>query len=112
MSWRAHSSSKAFGSAIHSDEEVEFALGSAHFGQIKVEVADGIGTELLLFHALGLCAQIGQAADAVALKAAMQSGAGQARNGGLQGVEAVVERQQGVLAKGGGNGLLLLGEGC
>jgi hypothetical protein len=36
----------------------------------------------------------------VALEAAVKSGAGELRDGGLQGVETVVEREQGVFAKG------------
>src|SRR5262245_2005049 len=43
----------------------------------------------------------------MALKQAMQRGAGQRRDGGLQGVEAVVERQEGVPAERHGDGLLL-----
>jgi hypothetical protein len=43
----------------------------------------------------------------VALQAAVQGGAGELRDGGLQGVEAVVQRQQGVAAKGDDDRFLL-----
>ena len=51
-------------------EEVQLALGSLHFGDIDVEVADRIGLEL----ALGFLVprHLGQAADPVPLQAAMQ----------------------------------------
>ena len=43
---------------------------------------------------------LGQAADAVTLQAAVQAGAGQMRDRGLQAVKAVVQRQQRVTAEG------------
>nr|GFC23676.1 hypothetical protein [Tanacetum cinerariifolium] len=46
-----------------------------------------------------------QAAHAVALKTAVQGRARELRNSFLQGIQAVIERQQRVLAKGNGNGL-------
>ena len=48
----------------------------------------------------------GQAADAVALQQAVQRRAGQAWNRGLEGVEAIVERQVRVLAEGPGGRFL------
>ena len=94
------------GGAVDGDEEVELALGGAHLGEIDVEVADGILFELLLFGGRR-AVEIGQAADAVALEAAMQSGASELRNRGLQRIEAIVERQQGVFAESHDDGFLL-----
>jgi hypothetical protein len=50
---------------------------------------------------------IRQSTDAVALEAAVQAGAGEVRHAGLEGVEAVVERQQRVTAEGNDDGLVL-----
>ena len=63
-----------------------------------MEVADGIVLKLLFGGFAPFFAR-GQAADAVALKTAVQGGAAQVGNGLLQGVEAIVERQQGLLAE-------------
>src|ERR1700722_3827033 len=60
------------GSADDGNEKIELALGGAQLGEIDVEVTDGILFELLLFG--GRCTvDLGQAADAVALEAAVQS---------------------------------------
>jgi hypothetical protein len=85
-------SDRELGSAIDGDEEIEFALRGLHFGDVNMEEADRIGLELppRLFVAFHL----GQSADAVALEAAMQRRARQMRDRRLQGVEAIVERQQ------------------
>ncbi|KFG66558.1 hypothetical protein JH26_28490 [Microvirga sp. BSC39] len=50
---------------------------------------------------------IRQAPDPVALLAAMQRRAGQVRDRGLEGVEAVIQRQQGVPAEGDDHRLLI-----
>jgi hypothetical protein len=52
-------------------------------------------------------AHLWEPADPVALQAAVQRGSGQVRDRGLQGVEAVVQRLQGVSAKGDDHRLLL-----
>lgn len=63
-----------------------------------MEAAGRVGLEA---RALGLVAiDLRHLADAVALQAAVQRRAGQVRNGGLQRVEAVVERQERVTPKG------------
>jgi hypothetical protein len=59
------------GRAIHRDEKVELALGGADFGEIDVEVADGIGLELLLSGGKSAL-EFRQAADAVARQAPVQ----------------------------------------
>jgi hypothetical protein len=60
---------------------------------------------------VGLAAgDLGQTGDAVALQAAVQAGAGQMRDCGLQGLQAVIEGQQGVAAKRHHGGLFLARE--
>lgn len=86
------------GSAIHGDKEVELAFGRAHFGQIDMEVADGIFFKLLFLARAGAI-EIRQAANAVALQAAMKGRASEVRKARLQGVEAVIQRQKGVFAE-------------
>jgi hypothetical protein len=62
-----------------------------------VEVAERIALELAL---VGLIAfDLRQAADAVALKAAVQRRARQVRDRGLERIKAVVERQERVARK-------------
>ena len=89
---------------IDGHDEIEPAFGGAHFSQIDVEVADRIPLELLPcgLVALGLR----QSANAMAQKTAMQRGTRQLRNGGLEGIQAIVQRQQGVHAKGHADGFL------
>jgi hypothetical protein len=56
--------------AVDGDEQVELAFGGTGLGDVDVEVADGVGLELL---AGGVVAfHFGQAADAVASEAAVQ----------------------------------------
>ncbi|AMB45849.1 hypothetical protein Y590_13085 [Methylobacterium sp. AMS5] len=75
-------------------EQVQLALFGADLCDIDMEVADRILLEALL---LGLVAfDFRQAADAVPLQAPVQAGAGQMGDRGLQTVEAVVQRQQGM----------------
>jgi hypothetical protein len=97
------------GSAVDRDEEVEFSLLGADLCQIDMEVTDGIGFELLAGRAG--CIEMGQSADAVALEATVKGGAGELRDGGLESVEAVIKRQERVLAKGHDDGLLLTSQG-
>jgi hypothetical protein len=51
-------------------EQIELAFLGAHLGDIKMEVADRIGRELLLERFVAF--RLWQAADSVALKATMQ----------------------------------------
>ena len=51
--------------------------------------------------------QFRQSADAMTLKTAVQGGAGELRDSGLQGVETVVQGQERVLAEGHANSLFL-----
>ena len=81
-----------FACAINGDIEVQLAFGSLHLGDIDMKIADRIGLELLLDRLDAF--DIGQAADTMALQAAMQRRACQLRDRQVQGVEAIVERQQ------------------
>src|SRR5262245_34985812 len=74
----------------------------------NVEEADRVCLELLL--GLLLAVDLWQPTDAVALIAAMQRGSRQMGDGGLQRVEAIVERQQGMLAESDGDGFFVLSE--
>jgi hypothetical protein len=91
--------------AVDGDEEVEFALLGADLGDVDVEVADWVALELALVRLVAV--DLGKARDAVALKAAMQRRSRQLREGGLEGVEAIVERQERVPPECDDNGLIL-----
>ena len=82
---------------VDRDIEIELAFGGADLGDVDVEVADRVGLELAL--RLLVACHLGQPADPVSLEAAMQRRAGQMRDRRLQGVKAVVERQQGMFAE-------------
>jgi hypothetical protein len=91
--------------AVDGHEEMEFAFGSAHLGQFDMEVADGVVLEFL---PVGLAAfHFRKTADTVPLQTTMQRRTGQPGNGGLEGIETVIQRQQGVFAKGNDNCLFL-----
>jgi hypothetical protein len=70
-----------------------------------VEEADRVTLELGTPRLVAVGAR--QAREAVALQTAVQAGAGQVRDGGLQRVEAVVQRQQRVAPERNDDGLLL-----
>ena len=74
-------------------------------GDVYVEEADRIGLERFLGRLVAF--DFRQPADAVALIAAMQGRTRQVRDGGLQGIEAIVERQKRVSAESHGDGLFL-----
>ena len=86
-------------------KQVELAFCGLHFGDVDVEEADRIGLELLLRGLVAL--DLRQPADPMALQTAMQRRAGQVRDGGLKGVEAIVERQQRMPPEGDDDRLLL-----
>lgn len=73
-----------------------------------MDVADRVRLELLAPGPVAI--PVGQPGDVVPLQAAMQRRAGQLRDRGLKSVEAIVERQQGMPAKGNDNGFLLTGK--
>jgi hypothetical protein len=90
--------------AADGHEEVELALLGPDLGDVDLEKADGVGLEALASRLVAI--GLGQARDAVALEAAKQSRARQVRDGGLQGVAAVVQRRQRVAAEGDDDRLL------
>jgi hypothetical protein len=70
-----------------------------------MKVADRIGLEFAFGG--GFAFQLGQPRDPVALQAPMQRRARQMRDGGLQSVQAVVERQQSMPSECNDDGLFL-----
>lgn len=91
--------------AIDGDKHVQLALFGAHLGNVNVEIADRVALELVLRRLVAI--DIRQAADAVTLQATMQRRPRKMRDCRLQCIEAVIERQQRISAKGNDNGLLL-----
>jgi hypothetical protein len=77
---------------VDGDDEMELALSGSDLGEVDMEIADRIGLELTLGRSLAF--DLRQPGDPMALKAAMQRRARQMRDRGLQGIKAVVERQQ------------------
>ena len=63
---------------------MQLAVIGAHFGNVDMEVADGIGFEGLLRFSFRF--HVRQSGNAMALVEAMQAGAGQVRDRVLQGV--------------------------
>lgn len=96
------------GGPVDAHEEIELTLGSLHLGDVNVEEPDGVTLELLSSGLVAL--DIRQARDAVTLKAAMQRRPCQVRDRGLQGVEAIVERQERMPSEGDDSRLLGLGQ--
>src|SRR3712207_6828398 len=90
---------------VDGDEQVQLALLGADLGDVEVEVADRVDLEALLSG--GTALRLGQPGDAVPGETAMEIGAREARDGWLEGVEAVVQGQQRVPAKGDDDGFLL-----
>jgi hypothetical protein len=87
-----------FAGAVHGHEQVHLALLGAHLRKVHVQVSDGVLLDLLFGGTFSVLGQ-GQAADAVALREAVQGRTGQPRNAGLQRVKTIVQRQLRVLAK-------------
>jgi len=77
---------------VDTDEQVELSLSGLHLGNIDVEEADRVALELRPLWLVTL--HMRQARDAVALKAPVQRRACQVRDGRLQGIKTVVQRQQ------------------
>jgi hypothetical protein len=84
---------------------MQLALGGLHLGDVDVAIAAGISLEALAARLVTL--GLRQPTDAMALQATVQGGAYQRRDDGLQGMEAVVQRQQSVPAKGDVGGVFL-----
>lgn len=95
-----------FRGAIDGDEEIEFAFFCPDLGDVDMKEPDRIGLELFLRCFLAF--YFWQPGDAIAVQAAVQRRACQMRDRGLQGVETVVERKQGMLPEGDDDRLLFL----
>ena len=96
------------GSAVDTDEGKELALGRLHFRDVDVEEPDRIALELL---SLGLVTlDIRQARDAMTLQTPMERRPCQVRDGGLQGIEAVVQREKRVAPERHDRSFLVLGQ--
>jgi hypothetical protein len=93
------------GGPIDGHEQIELAFGGAYLGDIEMEEADGIAVELLSRRPIA--SHFRQTAHAMPLQASVQRRAGELRHRRLQGIQAVVKREQRVLAEGNDNGLLL-----
>jgi hypothetical protein len=83
--------------AVNRDKQVKFAFFGAHFSDIDVEVADRVPLERLLAPCLAFDRR--KPADLVALKQSMQRRSHQMRYGRLEGIKAIIERQQRMLAE-------------
>ena len=78
--------------SVNRHKEIQLAFSGLHFGDIDVKEANGIMLELLTFWLVAI--HIRQARYFMSLKTAMQGRTRQMGNGWLQGIEAVVQRQQ------------------
>ena len=81
-----------FRRSVDGDEEMELAFLGPHFGNVDMEEADRVSLELLPRRLVPL--DIWQLADAMTLEATMQRGSCQMRDGRLQRIEAIIERQE------------------
>src|ERR1700722_622989 len=95
---------------IDGDEQVEFALRGSNFGDVDMKIADRIGLEFALGG--GFAFDLRQPRDSMALQAPMQRRARQMRDGRLQSIKAVVERQQSMPPEGDDDGLFLDRQDC
>jgi len=87
----------AFCSPVDGDEDMNFPFPGAPLSNIDVQVSARVALKV----APGFVAfTVWQTADAVTLQAVVQGRAGQFREARLQGQQAIVQRQQGVAAKG------------
>jgi len=93
------------GGAIDGDQESEPALGGMDLGEVDAEEAGRVGLEPA--SGRGAALDFEQPGDVVSLEAAVQRRPGRMRDGGLQGIRAVVQRQQGMPTKGDDDGLVL-----
>jgi hypothetical protein len=91
--------------SIDGDEQVELALRSSNLGEVDMKVADRIGLEFAFGG--GFAFDPRQPGDPVALQTPVKGRARQMRDGGLQSVLAVVERQQSMPSEGNDDGLFL-----
>ena len=77
---------------VDCDDEMELALSGSSLGDVDMEVANRIGLKLPLGRSFAF--DLRQPRYSMALQAPMQRRARQMRDGRLQSIKAVVERQQ------------------
>ena len=81
---------------INRDDEMEPALRGSDLGDVDMEIADRVSLELTLGRSFAFDPR--QQRDSMTLQATMQRRARQMRDRRLQGVKAIVERQQRTMA--------------
>ena len=91
--------------SVDGDDEVELALRRSNLGDVDMKIADRIGLEFAFGG--GFAFDLRQPGDPVALQTAVKGRARQMRDGGLQSVQAVVERQQSMPSECNDDGLFL-----
>ena len=94
-----------FRRSVDGDDEVELALRGSNLGDVDMKIADRIGLEFAFGR--GFAFDLRQPGDPVALQTPVKGGARQMRDGGLQSVQAVVERQQSMSSECNDDGLFL-----
>src|SRR5215469_17159607 len=97
-----------FAGTVHSHKKVEAALRRLDFGDVDVEIADGVAFKFLLGGFVAL--RIGQARNSVAQQATVQGGASEVGNGWLECIEAVIQRQESMASEGDNDGFFFEGE--
>ena len=80
-------------------------MRSSNLGDVDMKIADRIGLEFAFGG--GFAFDLRQPGDPVALQTPVKGRARQMRDGRLQGVQAVVERQQSMPSEGDNDGLFL-----
>src|ERR1700678_4719194 len=91
--------------SVDCDEQVELALRGSNLGDVDMKIADRIGLEFSFGR--GFAFDLRQPGDPVALQTSVKGRARQMREGGLQSVQAVVERQQRMPSEGDDDGFFL-----
>ena len=96
------------GGSVNGHKQIELAFGCLHLDNVNVKVADWVALELLLGRLVAL--NLWQSRDAMTPQTSMQRRARQMRDSRLQRIKAVVQRQQGMPAKGNDRRLILNGQ--
>jgi hypothetical protein len=91
--------------SVDGDEQVELALRSSNLGEVDMKLADRIGLEFAFGG--GFAFDLRQPGDLVALQTPVKRRARQMRDRRLQGIKAVVERQQSMPSECNDDGLFL-----
>ena len=95
------------GRPVDTHEEKELSLGGLHLSDVDMKEPNQIALELLALGFVSL--DTGKTRDAVPLQAPMQRRPCQVRDRGLQGIEAIIQRQQRVPSEGDDCRLFFLG---